>query len=233
MSFDQDAVIQLRLDPWDTPSKQHGIIAPPRSLYDDDNKWMNANMFLIFPKISFPKISKTNSKDKEMATIGRILSKYRKTYPKSRMDVSQLQMSLFIRDDNERAYYVWYDDKSHLFSGVIGLCGYSEKAHVFQLGAKTIRLNKDKMIELTLTLKRRYERHVNRTANVWAPWILAQRPGNGWRYYENAKCAQCKKYKSKTIRLKLCKGCKRARYCSRHCQKIDWNSVHRKHCKPA
>ena len=231
MSLNRDAVFHLRLGPWDTLSKHYGIIAPPRSLYKDDEEWMNANKFWIFPKISFSKIS--NTEDERMAIISKIISKYRETYPNSKMNVSQLQMSLFIRENNECAYYVWYDDKSHLFSGVIGLCGYSEKTYALQLGAKTIRLNKDKMIEISLTLKRRYERHVNRTANVWAPWILAQRPGNGWQYYENAKCAQCKKYKSKTIRLKLCKGCKRARYCSRHCQKIDWKCVHRKYCKPA
>ncbi len=32
-------------------------------------------------------------------------------------------------------------------------------------------------------------------------------------------------------KMKLCKKCKRERYCSRHCQKIAWKRGHRLYCK--
>ena len=42
------------------------------------------------------------------------------------------------------------------------------------------------------------------------------------------KCDNCRVHFKK---LKLCKGCRNVRYCSRECQKISWNNVHRYHCR--
>ena len=43
------------------------------------------------------------------------------------------------------------------------------------------------------------------------------------------KCKKIQSFKN-NIRMKMCKGCKLAYYCSRKCHKNDWNSKHRYEC---
>eukprot|EP01084_Bolivina_argentea_P152752 266395_1 len=43
-------------------------------------------------------------------------------------------------------------------------------------------------------------------------------------------CGLCKVKNRKKNRLKMCSGCRNIYYCSRHCQKISWNKVHRLCC---
>ena len=53
-----------------------------------------------------------------------------------------------------------------------------------------------------------------------------------WRQIVFCANQKCIKYKTeKIIDLKLCKQCKTKYYCSRKCQKYDWNHLHRTQCK--
>lgn len=41
-------------------------------------------------------------------------------------------------------------------------------------------------------------------------------------------CIRCLAHKSD---LKACEACKRVRYCSERCQKVDWRRLHKYHCE--
>ncbi len=45
-------------------------------------------------------------------------------------------------------------------------------------------------------------------------------------YAEFNKCTHCKKY---GLKYKLCSGCKKVKYCSKDCQKLDWKK-HKINC---
>eukprot|EP01083_Nonionella_stella_P117596 350643_1 len=47
---------------------------------------------------------------------------------------------------------------------------------------------------------------------------------------QSLKCNLCGVQKSSGIKLKLCSKCKNVYYCSRRCQKIQWNTTHRLVC---
>ena len=51
------------------------------------------------------------------------------------------------------------------------------------------------------------------------------------RLWQSRSCANCKIKNSNRVFVKRCSRCRKVRYCSRHCQKIDWKNTHRYHCK--
>ena len=62
--------------------------------------------------------------------------------------------------------------------------------------------------------------------------VLVNALRRAWRFKRNnVQCLrlECQKLAKDTEsgKLYVCKGCKVARYCSRHCQKIDWKSRRR------
>ncbi len=52
-------------------------------------------------------------------------------------------------------------------------------------------------------------------------------------YYAKHQCHTCKRYKkellTQSIQLQMCNRCKKVRYCSQQCQKLDW-STHKQFC---
>ena len=55
---------------------------------------------------------------------------------------------------------------------------------------------------------------------------------NIWSSYERKHCAVCKRVGNKHCKLKICKRCKMTLYCSKLCQKRDWNfGDHHTKCK--
>ena len=53
------------------------------------------------------------------------------------------------------------------------------------------------------------------------------------RIFKACAYYNCKVVRTNTnkIKMKICKGCKLTYYCSRKCQKCDWNSKHRRECQ--
>jgi hypothetical protein len=46
-------------------------------------------------------------------------------------------------------------------------------------------------------------------------------------------CAVCGKTVADGVRLRLCRGCRAARFCSDACYKAGWRGGHRQECKAA
>eukprot|EP00121_Abeoforma_whisleri_P001159 Awhi_evm1s1029 len=57
-------------------------------------------------------------------------------------------------------------------------------------------------------------------------------PDNFPDFSVSQECASCgmKNNTRNGVKLKLCGGCKKVKYCSRDCAKIDWKKRHKQHC---
>lgn len=194
------------------------------SLDLDVNHYQTSHKFIVHSKKAI-KLGKT-----EMAKdCRRILSK-----SSVKLNMKQVEMAVFAKGW-KACYYTWYDEKSHLFDGIIGLCGGKVKQYRLRFDKNTcIRLKQNKVIELTRTLKRKYEKYVLKSTGLWVPWLLPLQEQQGWQYWNNKtrNCIRCGITREELGRkLKVCAGCGSPRYCGRHCQKIHWKNYHRVECK--
>jgi len=75
---------------------------------------------------------------------------------------------------------------------------------------------------------KQYHRDINRflkKGSKVVPFKKYQTP----KICRNSKCDK-NNFDNQRLNLKLCARCKSVYYCSRECQKIDWNRFHRLHC---
>merc|ERR1712129_657849 len=85
-------------------------------------------------------------------------------------------------------------------------------------------------IALSMMLRNGYEDKM-RMDGVSMPWLREESSINAKKNNINMKIKTkdkcCDECSIKSTQLQKCSRCKRARYCSRRCQKIAWNPKHR------
>ena len=219
MASDEVRYVKL----YDSPDKEQwtGFV----SLVDDDDTMETAPKFLVKSN----KAIKVSS-DQMSIKCRNILSKSTVS-----INMKEVEMAMYTEGTEACCYYVWWDKRSHTFNGIIGLCRGKE------MGSYEIKLDKNarsilkqnEIIELSRTLKRKYEQYVHQSTGLWVPWILPYQQEQGWQYWncKTENCIGCGITKAEFgSSLKVCCGCRSTRYCSRHCQKIHWKNYHRAEC---
>ena len=179
--------------------------------------------FIIFPR-NMLKGSK----------FGMVLAKYANKHSNRKVNINECKIATFANDSGA-FYFVIYDEKSHLFNGVIGLSTlgtFNASRYDLRFGGRTIVLTEGKVVQLSTRKKRQYEKMVTDTTGLWCPWILPYKQ----KIKEYAcnlpkKCERCEKCKSDKLNLWKCAACEKVYYCSRHCQKIHWKYEHRHQCR--
>ena len=99
----------------------------------------------------------------------------------------------------------------------IALINTGKERHLIDIGYTTLSLNAGDFQTLMGAAKDCFDDGLKRQG-IRTPWKRIKR------------CWLCDAKKSKTVFLRVCKGCRVARYCSRHCQKAAWNTDHRLQC---
>ena len=123
-------------------------------------------------------------------------------------------------DDAHSGYFVLFNKESYLYRGKVTILSVRNNC-LINCGFMKKRVEPGCLVNLYLKGKRGFEREMLREHDIMCPWLLPSYPDG---------CEQCaaKPYE-KT--LKLCSGCKSVYYCSKYCQKRNWNKVHRNECQ--
>ena len=154
-------------------------------------------------------------------------------------DSKDLEVAVFMDEDRnpEYCYHIFYS--STRSSQQLILMNLLNKTYAVDLGMCPMELAQGSIVKVGGISKHCFEGTLRRNG-ITMPWIKRNHAAISKKGQKNQKrrkvkkekrCYQCQNKKSKFAELRLCGGCEQVRYCSRQCQKVSWNNLHRYECE--